>query len=53
MLYDNMEIPEYEKYMYMKGYTPEQILQSCRESMKKKYYEKKDDEITVKVEINK
>lgn len=47
----NMDIPKYEKYMYLKGYTPTQILQSLHESMKRELLEKDDDEITVKVEI--
>ena len=49
----NMEIPKYEKTMYLKGYSPEQILQAAHKSMIEQYTEKDDDEITVKVEIKK
>lgn len=50
-MFTNIEIPKYEKYMYLKGYTPTQILQSLHESMKRKLLENDDENITVKVEI--
>ncbi len=48
-----MEIPNYEKNMYLKGYTPTQILQAAHKSMIAQYTDNDDDEITVKVEIKK
>ena len=48
-----IEIPEYDRFMYLKGYSPEQILQAAHKSMIEQYTEKDDDEITVKVEIKK
>ena len=55
MLFDEIQkqIPKYEKDMYLKGYSPTQILQSLHKTMIDEYKENEDDEITVKVEIKK
>ena len=47
-----IEIPEFDKYMYLKGYTPEQIIMANRKRMYDEIF-KDDDEITIKVEIKK
>lgn len=51
MLY-NQNIPEYEKYMYLKGYTPTQILQANRQMIYDKYFND-DEEIKIRLEIKK
>ena len=48
-----IEIPEYDKTMYLKGYTPDEILQSAHKTMIERFTKTDDDEITVKVEIKK
>ena len=52
-MFSNIEIPKYEKYMYLKGYTPTQILQAAHKSMIERYKDNDDDEIKVKVEVKK
>ena len=55
MIFKQMEIPKYEKFMYLKGYTPTQILQAAKKNMLEQYAEreKEDEEIKVRLEIKK
>ena len=57
MLSNQMEIPKYEKFMYLKGYTPIQILQAAKKNMLEQYAErekeKEDDEFKIRLEIKK
>lgn len=49
----DIEIPAYNRFMYLEGYTPTQILQALHKSMIDQYTENNDDEVMVKVDIKK
>ena len=57
MIFSDFSLPDYDPLMYLRGYTPEQILQARRESMLKYIKEKRqkdeDDEVKVRLEIKK
>ena len=36
------DVPEYYNWMYLDGYTPEQIMYACRKKMYKDFVERRD-----------
>ena len=46
--YINRNIPEYDKFMYLDGYKPEEIMQS----LKNKIYQEQSERIDKESEIN-
>ena len=53
---NTIEIPEYDQFMYLKGYTPTQILQAAKKNILDQHAERereKDDDINVRLEIKK
>ena len=51
MLY-NQDLPDYSKDMYLKGFSPYQILEAFRRTEKKKRKKKKDESILQKEMFN-
>ena len=49
MLYNyHKNLPDYYSYMYLDGYTPEQIMEAARRTMEKQWKEKKQQAATEK-----
>ena len=38
------DVPEYHRYMYLQGYTPEQILYAARKKILRQYAERQEKE---------
>lgn len=48
----NQDLPEYSKFMYLKGFNPFEILEAMRRTNRKKQKKKKDESILEKEIFN-
>ena len=47
------ELPEYYDTMYLDGFTPEEILEACRNSMHKELLDQEEENVVINVEVKK